>query len=265
MNTSKTFILVPARLNSERIKKKMIKKFSDGTTVIGRTIDQCKKTKIETFLITDSKEVSNEVNLPPENIFIEKRGKSGTERLSYFLNNHNHNINDEDYCLIVLGDQPEIEVELIKMIQKKAEEINKLEGVSGLTFHFKSNNLQDYLDTKNCKMIIGKDNIVYYISRSPIPGFKEKEDYKNKEKVEFNQHISIVCLNAKWIKEYVNLKAHNPSENNEWLNFILNDCKIKSFELDLSIFKYNRDVNTIEDWEYYDEKYRSFTTNEKFN
>ena len=56
MNISKTFILVPARLNSERIEKKMIKKFSDGTTVIGRTINQCKKTRIETFLITDSKE-----------------------------------------------------------------------------------------------------------------------------------------------------------------------------------------------------------------
>lgn len=111
MNIFKTFILVPARLESERLNKKMIKKFSDGTTVIGRTIEQCKKTGIKTLLVTDSKEIANEVNLPLENIFIEKRGNSGTERLSYFLNSHNHDIKDEDYCLIVLGDQPEIEIE----------------------------------------------------------------------------------------------------------------------------------------------------------
>jgi 3-deoxy-manno-octulosonate cytidylyltransferase (CMP-KDO synthetase) len=255
-NNIKTFILVPARLKSERLKKKMIKKFSDGTTVIGRTIEQCKKTGIETLLVTDSKEISNEVNLPFKNIFIEKRGNSGTERLSYFLNNHNHNIKDEDYCLIVLGDQPEIEVELIKMIEEKIKELKNEQDINGLTLHFKSNHLQDYLGTKNCKMIIGKNNIVYYISRSPIPGFKEKEDYKNKEKIEFNQHVSIVCLKAKWIKEYLNLKDYNTSENNEWLRFILNGCKIKSFKVEYSSNK-SIDVNNEEDWNFYESKYKN--------
>ena len=256
MTTSKTFILVPARLGSERIDKKMIRKFSDGTTVIGRTIEQCKKTNIETLLVTDSKEISREVRLPEKNIFIEKRGNSGTERISYFLNSHNHKINDEDYCLIILGDQPEIEVELIELIQEKVQNIEDLDDVNGLTLHFKSNNLEDYLGTKNCKMIIGKENTVYYISRSPIPGFKNIEDYKNKEKIEFNQHISIVCLKSKWIKEYVNLKSYSVTENNEWLKFILNGCKIKSFEVEINSKK-SIDVNNEEDWNFYEAKYKN--------
>lgn len=255
MNTYRTFILVPARLKSERLEKKMIRKFSDGTTVIGRTINQCKKTKIETILITDSKEISKEVELPKENIFIEKRGKSGTERISYFLNDHDHNIDDEDFCLIILGDQPELETDLIEFVNKKIMSGIFNQKIDGITLHFKNNCLKDYLETNNCKMVLGKDNIVFYISRSPIPGHKRIEEYNSN--IVFNQHISIVCLKAKWIKKYINLSSYDAyTENNEWLNFILNNCKIKSFEVDFT-YKKSIDVNSEEDWKFYEEKYKN--------
>ena len=50
-------ILIPARLNSQRLKKKLVERI-EGKTIIQHTWEQCRKTKAEAVIVvTDSEEI----------------------------------------------------------------------------------------------------------------------------------------------------------------------------------------------------------------
>jgi len=249
----KKFVLIPARLDSTRIFQKMIKKFPDGSTVIGRTVDNCKNSNCEVHLISDSRKILDEVDLPFRQKHIVKNGNSGTERISYFLNNNDSFFDKNDLAIVVLGDQPEIDSKLINYAVEKFEEVK--DEFDGVTFHIEKNDQKNFIETNNCKMILGKENRVFYISRSPIPGFKSKNDFLENECLH-HQHVSIFALKVSWLKLYKDLEYYNSSrESNEWLPLILNNCKVKSYEIKNNSFKHERDVNTFEDWEYYEKRY----------
>ncbi len=248
-----SFVFIPARIDSSRLFQKMIKRFPDNTTVIGRTVENAKLSLIDVHLIADSLLITECANILNRNKHIEKTGKSGTDRISYFLRNNGKHFKDSDLGIVVLGDQPEIDHNLIKFVNEKYKE-NYL-NFDGITVHIKKTNRENFLGTNNCKMVLGKDNQVFYISRSPVPGFKDKKDVLTAECTHY-QHVSIVALKIEWLRKYSELDHFESSrESNEWLPLILNGCKIKSFELDNKRFTHARDVNTYEDWEFYEKQY----------
>ena len=230
----------------------MTKEFPDGSTVIGRTVDKCIESNAEVHLISDSENILNKTSLSKSQKHIEKKGSSGTERISFFLND-NDNFNNSDLGIIILGDQPEIDPNLINFICDEFDNLDKY--FDGLTLHLKSNNQENFTGVNNCKMVLGKNNQIYYISRSPIPGYKDGNLNPLNSSDHF-QHVSIVALKIKWIKRYAELDYFNcQRENNEWLPFILNGCKIKSIEMDFGKFEHLRDVNDENDWNFYEKRY----------
>ena len=247
-----SYIFIPARIDSSRLFQKMIKTFPDGSSVISRTVNNAKRTGLPVHLIADSDLILESVELKNENKHIEKRGNSGTERIGFFLEKKT-SFKDEDLGVIVLGDQPEIDPNLINfVVEMYMSNKSKFDGV---TVHVRKNNRENFVGTNNCKMILGKDNKVYYISRSPIPGYKDKNDILTQQCVH-DQHVSVVAIKVEWIRKYPKLEHFNSlRESNEWLPFILNNCSIKSYDITNKNFIHLQDVNTYDDWEFYEKKY----------
>lgn len=252
MSNRNTYILVPARLDSSRIHNKLIKKFSDGSCVISRVMKRLKTLDYIPYLVTDSEDIIKASGHDDNLCFIEQSGNSGTDRLSRFLTNSSSvQMNDEDCCIIVLGDQPEINLNLVRLAkQYYFQKDNKFDAV---TFHTTHTDYENYVSPNNCKLVLGDDNRIFYISRSPIPGHVEGFSSENNSHQHL-QHISIVAISAKWLRNYHALPKYSDTEQetNEWLRFILNGCLIQSYE---TSELHEPDVNVQSDWEYYEKKY----------
>ena len=84
LNTIKSLIAVPARLNSKRLPKKILKNIG-GEPMIKRVLDQCSKSfnKREIVLCTDSNQLLSLAKEWGYKVFLTKNDcTSGSERIS---------------------------------------------------------------------------------------------------------------------------------------------------------------------------------------
>jgi 3-deoxy-manno-octulosonate cytidylyltransferase (CMP-KDO synthetase) len=75
-----TAILIPARLASTRFPKKMLADLN-GKSLIRTVYDKCVATGLDTFVLTDSAEITKEI--PAEHVRITPDADNGTERCAY--------------------------------------------------------------------------------------------------------------------------------------------------------------------------------------
>ena len=72
-------ITIPARLNSKRIKHKMLLDF-DGEPLIRHVFDRVVTMGYDTFVLTDSKKIAK--HIPSDNVIFTKKANNGTERIA---------------------------------------------------------------------------------------------------------------------------------------------------------------------------------------
>ena len=107
-------ILIPARLNSQRLKRKLLEKV-DYKTIIQMTWEACLKTDAEeVVVVTDSNEIFELINNLGGSIFKSKKEhNSGTDRIQEYV--EELKLSDEKLIINVQGDEPLIEVEAINL------------------------------------------------------------------------------------------------------------------------------------------------------
>ena len=78
----KNALVIPVRLNSTRLPNKALKDIN-GISLIQRVVNQCLKTNVFTYVVTDSPEISSKVVIGSGgSIFYQnKKAESGTERI----------------------------------------------------------------------------------------------------------------------------------------------------------------------------------------
>ena len=91
-----TVITIPARLNSSRIKEKMLLQFN-GRPLIQNVFESVSTFGYDTFVLTDSKKIAK--HIPDSNVILTDKAENGTARIASVLDKLNY-----DNYLNIQGD-----------------------------------------------------------------------------------------------------------------------------------------------------------------
>ena len=227
--------LIPARLNSSRLEKKLIKDL-DGIPVIVRTYKNIVSTNLfkEVIVVTDADEIVE--ILKRHNIKFLKSLKShntGTDRIAEFADKFN-----SDIIVNVQGDEPFISKDdLISIINEFKYDSNNLVNVVSLMI--KLSNIDEINNPNNVKVVVDNNNDSILFSRSIIPF--DRDDLKPN----YYKHIGVYAFRSLYLKKFAKYDQTplEKAEMIEALRIVEHGEKIRMIE----IFKEHVSIDTIDD------------------
>ena len=240
----KKVIVIPARLDSSRLPKKVLLDLN-GKTVLQRVYEQCLKVKNvdEVYIATDSLEIKEVCETFTDNVIITKSThQSGTDRIGEAISSI-----DCDIVINVQGDEPFIEPSLIEALVNSFSnsEISMSSAMS------KINNVKDLQNSNVVKVVVDSQNNALFFSRSMLPFPRDVKEISiaNEvlEKYQFFRHIGIYGYRKEFLLHYVNMEQSSLEkiEKLEQLRALENGFKIKMIETDSSLMG----IDTLEDYE----------------
>ena len=216
--------LIPARLNSTRLEKKLIKNL-DGIPIIVRTYQNICSTKLfdEVVVVTDSDEIINVLKEFDIKFLKSKEDhNTGTDRIAEFSNKFK-----SDIIINVQGDEPFVlKEDLSKIINTFKNDIeNTINVISLMT---KLISAEEINNPNNVKVVVDKNNNSLMFSRSIIP-------YKRvKNNVNYFKHIGIYAFRNSFLNNFKKFKQKNLelTEMIEALRIIEHGYNIHMIEID---------------------------------
>ena len=228
--------LIPARLNSTRLEKKLLKDLC-GIPLIVRTYKNIVKTNLfnEVIVVTDSDEIID-VLVKNDIKFLKSKNEhiTGTDRIAEFSNEFK-----SDIIVNIQGDEPFINKnDLKKIIEVFNNDIDNKIDIVSLMISLKSNN--DIINPNNVKVIVDKNNNSIYFSRNVIPF--NRSNYK----IKYFKHVGIYAFRNSYLNEFKNYIQSDleKTEMIEAIRVIENGKKIKMIE----IFNEHISIDTIDDF-----------------
>ena len=228
--------LIPARLNSTRLEKKLLKDLC-GIPLIVRTYKNIVKTNLfnEVIVVTDSDEIID-VLVKNDIKFLKSKNehKTGTDRIAEFSNEFK-----SDIIVNIQGDEPFINKnDLKKIIEVFNNDIDNKIDIISLMISLKSNN--DIINPNNVKVIVDKNSNSIYFSRNVIPF--NRSNYK----IKYFKHVGIYAFRNSYLNEFKNYIQSDleKTEMIEAIRVIENGKKIKMIE----IFNEHISIDTIDDF-----------------
>jgi len=240
----KKVIVIPARLDSSRLPKKVLLDLK-GKTVIQRVYEQCLKVNnIDgVYIATDSSEIERVCRSFTNHIILTKNThQSGTDRIGEAVAGI-----DCDIVVNVQGDEPFIDPNLIEELVNSFND----DQVSMASAMSKIENIKDLQDPNVVKVVVDTQNNAIYFSRAPIPFPRDHQEiiYSNEElkKHNFFRHIGIYGYQKDFLAKYIKMEQTNLEklEKLEQLRVIENGFKIKMIEAASSLIG----IDTQEDYE----------------
>ena len=240
----KKVIIIPARLDSSRLPKKVLLDLK-GKTVIQRVYEQCLKVKNVdgVYIATDSIEIKEVCETFTDKVVITKSThQSGTDRIGEAVS-----AIDCDIVINVQGDEPFIEPSLIEALVNSFSnsEISMSSAMS------KINNVKDLQNSNVVKVVVDHHNNALFFSRSLLPFPRDVKEISIAkevlEKYQFFRHIGIYGYRKEFLLHYINMKQSplEKIEKLEQLRALENGFKIKMIETDSSLMG----IDTQEDYE----------------
>ena len=228
--------LIPARLNSTRLEKKLIKNL-DGIPIIVRTYQNICSTKLfdEVVVVTDSDEIINILKEFDVKFLKSKEDhNTGTDRIAEFSKKFK-----SDIIINVQGDEPFVlKDDLSKIINTFKNDIeNKINVISLMT---KLTSVEEINNPNNVKVVVDKNNNSLLFSRSIIP-YKRVENNVN-----YFKHIGIYAFRNSFLNKFKKFKQTNLelTEMIEALRIIEHGYNIHMIEIDHEQIS----IDTIEDF-----------------
>ena len=231
----KKVIVIPARLDSSRLPKKVLLDLK-GKTVLQRVYEQCLKVKNvdEVYIATDSLEIKEVCYTFTDNVIITKSThQSGTDRIGEAISSI-----DCDIVINVQGDEPFIEPSLIEALVNSFSnsEISISSAMS------KINNVKDLQNSNVVKVVVDSQNNALFFSRSMLPFPRDVKEILSSnevlEKYHFFRHIGIYGYRKDFLLKFVNMEQSylEKVEKLEQLRALENGFKIKMIETDSSLW-----------------------------
>ena len=228
--------LIPARLNSTRLEKKLIKNL-DGIPIIVRTYQNICSTKLfdEVVVVTDSDEIINVLKEFDIKFLKSKEDhNTGTDRIAEFSNKFK-----SDIIINVQGDEPFVlKEDLSKIINTFKNDIeNTINVISLMT---KLISAEEINNPNNVKVVVDKNNNALMFSRSIIP-YKRVENNVN-----YFKHIGIYAFRNSFLNKFKKFKQTNLelTEMIEALRIIEHGYNIHMIEIDHEQIS----IDTIDDF-----------------
>jgi 3-deoxy-manno-octulosonate cytidylyltransferase (CMP-KDO synthetase) len=216
--------IIPARLNSKRLPKKILADIQ-GKPMVIRTAEQVSKCKkIDRVIIAiDSHETLQALKgFDYEIIMTSLNHKSGTDRIAEVINN----IDDADIIINIQADEPFIDPELIdKLVEVHSD--SSIEMSTLISTRIKE---KDYEDESIVKAFLDENNFAVDFLR------KGSSSYK---------HLGIYGFTKKTLLRFVNFDRSNSEKNRslEQMRALENGIKIKAIITD----KDSLSINTLGD------------------
>jgi 3-deoxy-manno-octulosonate cytidylyltransferase (CMP-KDO synthetase) len=221
----KVVALLPARLKSQRIKEKLLKKIM-GIPVITHTILRAKLSKSlsEVIICTDSKKIEDCVKKHAKTFISKKKHNNGTERIAEIAKKIK-----ADLIIDIHSDEAIID----------PKNINKL-----ISFHKKHKEFDIVVPHKVSKqsggenivkILVNKLKQVLYFTRSSAPhGFRKKN-------TKYLHHLDIISFKPSALKKFSLLKKSHLEiiEGIELMRGLENNLKIGSFPIKTKSFSIN--------------------------
>ena len=240
----KKVIIIPARLDSSRLPKKVLLDLK-GKTVIQRVYEQCLKVKNVdgVYIATDSIEIKEVCETFTDKVIITKSThQSGTDRIGEAVS-----AIACDIVINVQGDEPFIEPSLIEALVNSFSnsEISMASAMS------KINNVKDLHNSNVVKVVTDFHNNALFFSRSLLPFPRDVKEISIAkevlEKYQFFRHIGIYGYRKDFLLKFVNMEQSclEKIEKLEQLRALENGFKIKMIEADYSLIG----IDTREDYQ----------------
>ncbi len=214
----KTAILIPSRLSATRLPGKPLLKIN-GVSIISNVVRKAKEADIgEVYVATEDKEILEDVNSNGgKAILTSNQHKTGSDRI--FECYKKLDLIDLDYIINLQGDEPNIDTNDLKHLNKLIESHKPEIGTLASKIEDKSN--------------LNNENIVKVITDIKITdkNFPIALDFKRKVKnsnSNIYHHLGIYAYKPKILNQLVNLEQTNNEIKNklEQLRAIENEIKI---------------------------------------
>lgn len=192
-------VVIPARYASTRLNAKLLQDVH-GKPLIQHTYENAIKSDAKQVIIaTDDKRIAAIANdFGAQTCLTSTQHTSGTSRIAEVL--ETLAIDDEQIIVNVQGDEPMLGAQVINQVA--ANLANSQMQMATLC-----ENVVDqaqYLDPNCVKVVFNKFGKALYFSRSPIPAFREQQEFDSKLCF---KHIGIYAYRSGFIKQYLTLQS----------------------------------------------------------
>lgn len=219
----KIIAMIPARYSASRFPGKLMQDLN-GKPVITRTYEATVNTNLfdDVFVVTDSQIIYDEIERIGGNVMMSKKEhQCGSDRIAEAVEHL-----DIDIVVNVQGDEPFTEVaSLEKLIEVFKNDPNKEIDLASLMVH-----ITDWEEIKNpntVKVVLDKDNVALYFSRSPIP-------YPRDESVDvkYYKHKGVYAFRKQALMDFYHfpMLTLEAAEKLEQLRYLEYGKKIKMVE-----------------------------------
>ncbi|MDD5617877.1 MAG: 3-deoxy-manno-octulosonate cytidylyltransferase [Candidatus Omnitrophica bacterium] len=216
----KIVAIIPARYKSTRFEGKPLAEIC-GKPMIYYVYNNIARSKFidGIYVATDDERIASAVRgFGGKAIMTSANHPTGTDRIAEAARKI-----DADIIVNVQGDEPLVKAEMIEQAVKPILENNRVHVTNLVT---KINNIGDYIDTTVVKTVIDKDNFILFLSRSPIPYPKTRQDFL------VYKQIGLYAFNKSFLLKFVKM-AQTPLElieGVEFLRILENGHKVKAVE-----------------------------------
>jgi len=210
MNSLKTIIVIPARLESSRLPQKVLADIA-GKPMLWHVYQSCLQvTKAsEIHIATDSELIAQAVNQWGGTVWLtDPHCASGTERIVAILDQL-----DGDVIVNVQADQPFIQGELIEQLIEIFEQSTPLPDIVTPIYPL---NQEKIFDSNLVKVTRRHDDYALYFSRQPIPYVRDIPTEQWATSTAFWGHIGIYGYRRAVLEQY-QLLPPSPLESAEKL------------------------------------------------
>jgi len=219
----KIIAMIPARYSASRFPGKLMQDLN-GKPVITRTYEATVNTNLfdDVLVVTDSEIIYDEIKHIDGNVMMSKKEhQCGSDRIAEAVENL-----DVDIVVNVQGDEPFTEVDsLKKLINVFKNDPNKEIDLASLMVL-----ITDWEEIKNpntVKVVLDKDNVALYFSRSPIP-------YPRDENVDvkYYKHKGVYAFRKQALMDFYHfpMLTLEAAEKLEQLRYLEYGKKIKMVE-----------------------------------
>ena len=215
---SRIVILIPSRLSATRLPRKPLLKIN-GVSIISNVFKKAKEADIgEVYVATEDKEILDDVKLNGGNaILTSNKHKTGSDRI--FECYEKLNLKNIDYIINLQGDEPNIDVNDLKHLNKLIQ-TNKSE-IGTLAAEIED---QHKLNDENIVKVI-TDNKITNENFTIAKDFKRKLENSN---LNIYHHLGVYAYKPEVLKKLIKLKQTDNEIKNrlEQLRALENGIKI---------------------------------------
>jgi 3-deoxy-manno-octulosonate cytidylyltransferase (CMP-KDO synthetase) len=226
----RSVVLIPSRLNSNRLPGKALLKIGDIPMVVRVMLQASKCSDVaDVYVCTDSNEIAESVFLfGGKVIMTSSKHENGTTRIAEAKSK----LPDYDLYIDVQGDEPFIDPNHISQVIKCHKECRPDIVLPLLPFSESK--------PSNVKVVSDLQGRALYLSRADIP-------YQYKAKSLYSKHLSIISFSPCALDKFAALPASplEAAEGIELLRAIENGMHIQTLKLSGDSFS----VDTLEDYE----------------